>query len=66
MNPEDDPEARIRELERPLANQAQASELGGSQPVQPAGGTAYLPPPVPGYNPPDYATQAYDKPTPSP
>lgn len=28
MNPKDDPEARIRELERPLAEQARTSELG--------------------------------------
>ncbi|TDY09739.1 Protein of unknown function (DUF3060) [Mycolicibacterium litorale] len=28
MNPQDDPEARIRDLERPLADRAQTSELG--------------------------------------
>ena len=28
MKPEDDPEARIRELERPLAETARASEIG--------------------------------------
>jgi hypothetical protein len=32
MNPEDDPERRIRELEQPLADTARASELGGAQP----------------------------------
>jgi Protein of unknown function (DUF3060) len=31
MEPEDDPEARIRELERPLAETANASEIGGTQ-----------------------------------
>lgn len=45
MNPEDDPEARIRELEQPLNNQAYASELGQS------GGYNY-PPPPPGPVPP--------------
>jgi len=29
MDPQDDPEARIRELERPLTDEAHASELGG-------------------------------------
>lgn len=47
MNPEDDPEARIRELERPLADVARASELGGSQ----SGGYTYPPgPPPPPYS----------------
>jgi hypothetical protein len=55
MNPEDDPEARIRELERPLNDQAQASELGGGQP----GSNAYLPPPTTPYTAPDYNTPAY-------
>ena len=31
MNPEDDPEARIRALEQPLADTARASELGAAQ-----------------------------------
>ena len=31
MEPEDDPEERIRELERPLAETARASEMGGTQ-----------------------------------
>ena len=56
MNSEDDPEARIRELERGIANQAQASELGTGQGNT---GGAYLPPPVPGYTPPGYNTQTY-------
>ncbi|OBA82156.1 hypothetical protein A9W99_11895 [Mycobacterium sp. 1164966.3] len=38
MYPDDDPEARIRQLEQPLADAARASELGGTQP-----------PPSPGY-----------------
>lgn len=58
MNPEDDPEARIRELERPLAETARASELGSTQPspypyqhqYQP-GGDAY-PAPPPSYGAP--------------
>ena len=61
MKSEDDPEARIRELERPLTNQAQASELGGGQ--YNSGGT-YVPPPAPAYNAPDYSTQAYGAPAP--
>ena len=56
MNSEDDPEARIRELERGIANQAEASELGSGQGNT---GNAYLPPPVPGYTPPDYNTPTY-------
>jgi hypothetical protein len=31
MKPEDDPEARIRELERPLSEAARASEMGSAQ-----------------------------------
>jgi hypothetical protein len=42
MNPQDDPEARIRDLERPLAERAQSSELG-TQPYPVAG--QYPPPP---------------------
>lgn len=56
MNPDEDPEARIRELERSLNDQARASELGGSQS---SSGTSYLPPPVPGYRQPDYSAQPY-------
>jgi hypothetical protein len=52
MEPQDDPEARIRELERPLADTARASELGGTQPPggypYPPGPPVYPPgPPVP-------------------
>jgi hypothetical protein len=47
-NSHDDPEDRIRELERPLADAARSSELGSSQPA----GQAYPPgptgPPPPG------------------
>jgi hypothetical protein len=52
MEPQDDPEKRIRDLERPLADNARASELGGA----PYGGQAYPPPPgaVPPPPPPMY------------
>jgi Protein of unknown function (DUF3060) len=43
MNSQEDPEERIRELERPLADSAHASELG---PPQPPGGYAYAPGPT--------------------
>jgi Protein of unknown function (DUF3060) len=42
MNPEDDPEVRIRELERPLNDVARATELGTGQ-----YGASYPPPPMP-------------------
>jgi hypothetical protein len=42
MNPHEDPEDRIRELERPLADAARMSEVGGSQPT----GQAYTPGPA--------------------
>jgi len=50
MKPEDDPEARIRELERPLAETARASEMASNQtpggyPYQP--GTPVSPPAPP-------------------
>ena len=57
MNSEDDPEARIRELERGIANQAEASELGTGQ--DNTGGAYLPPPPVPGYAPPGYNAQTY-------
>jgi len=56
VNPEDDPEARIRALEQPLSDQARASELGGGHAGSEA---AYLPPPTSAYTPPDYTTPAY-------
>jgi Protein of unknown function (DUF3060) len=50
MEPEDDPEARIRELERPLAERARASEIGSTQA---SGGVTYPPgPAVPPMPPP--------------
>jgi hypothetical protein len=60
MNPQDDPEARIRALEQPLADRARATELGTSPYT--SGGNAYLPPPLPPmppqaqgpYTPPGY------------
>jgi hypothetical protein len=48
MKSQDDPEKRIRDLERPLAETARASELGGTAPPS---GQAY-PPPPPGPPPP--------------
>ncbi|SOJ52966.1 hypothetical protein MSIMFB_00471 [Mycobacterium simulans] len=53
MNPEDDPEARIRELERPLADAARASELGAPPPLGDSAYQAY-PPPPPGPVPPAF------------
>ena len=53
MKSEDDPEARIRELERSLTDQAQASELGTGRA---SSGAAYLPPPVSGYSAPNYGS----------
>lgn len=61
MNPEDDPEERIRQLERPLADMARTSELGSGQS---SSGTAHLPPPAPAYTPPDYSTPTYGSPPP--
>lgn len=46
MNRDDDAERRIRELERPLADAAQVSELGTGTPP------GSYPPPPPGYYPP--------------
>ena len=62
---EDDPEARIRELERSLADQAHSSELGAEQ----TAGPAYLPPPTtpyaaPNYTPPNSPAPAYGNPPP--
>lgn len=54
MDPKDDPEARIRELERPLAEAAHASELGTGKTAGPSGPprtqpwTNAFPPPPPG------------------
>lgn len=49
MNPEDDPELRIRQLEQPLADAAHASELGGAGGYRPPPGPV---PPPPGPVPP--------------
>jgi hypothetical protein len=46
MNPEDDPEKRIQQLERPLTEQAHTSELGTAVP---AGSWSPPPPPPPPY-----------------
>jgi hypothetical protein len=51
MDPQEDPEARIRQLEQPLANTAQASELG-TTPYTSGGG--YVPPPSTPPPPPTY------------
>jgi Protein of unknown function (DUF3060) len=49
MEPQEDPEARIRELERGIADVARASELGVAQH---GSRSTYLPPPVPEYGAP--------------
>ncbi len=53
MNPQDDPEARIRQLEQPLADYG-AVELGSDQTS--GGSNSSLPPPLP---PPVHPTQPY-------
>jgi Protein of unknown function (DUF3060) len=45
MEPHDDPEARIRALEQPLADSARATELGTTPYTAP--NDAYMPPPLP-------------------
>lgn len=55
MEPQDNPEDRIRELERPLADTAHASELGNA----PSTGYTYPPPPPPGPVPPPLAPAPY-------
>lgn len=54
MQREDDPEARIRDLERPLADVARTSELGTEHPGSGGGysGGTYMPPPVQAYGAP--------------
>ncbi|WP_081809227.1 DUF3060 domain-containing protein [Mycobacterium sp. URHB0044] len=49
MNPQDDPEARIRDLERPLTDMARTSELGAGQYGGDYVNTSPTPPPPPGY-----------------
>ncbi len=46
MEPQDDPEARIRALEQPLADTARATEMGTTSPYT-APDNAYQPPPLP-------------------
>lgn len=60
MDPQDDPEKRIRELERPLADAAHASELGQTPPP---GGYAYPPGPA---GPPPPGPWTYGGPFPGP
>jgi hypothetical protein len=57
MNPDDDPEKRIQELERPLTDLAHTSELGtagpaGSWPPPPPAPSGYHGPPMPAPSPP--------------
>jgi hypothetical protein len=61
MNPEEDPEARIRQLEQPLAGYA--TELGANRPTEGVNPTTPLPPPAYGapYQAP-YQTSPYDAP----
>lgn len=59
MEPQDNPEDRIRELERPLADTAHASELGSEIGNVPPSGYAYPPPPPPGPVPPPLAPAPY-------
>jgi DUF3060 family protein len=47
MEPQDDPEARIRALEQPLADTARATELGTGTTPYTAPDQAYAPPPLP-------------------
>ena len=47
MDPQDDPEAQIKDLERPLSDMARASETGAAQP-----GTSPAPPAAPAYGGP--------------
>jgi hypothetical protein len=62
MDPQDDPEARIRALEQPLADTARATELGTGTTPYTAPDQAYAPPPLPPmppqaqgpYTPPGY------------
>jgi len=58
MEPQDNPEDRIRELERPLADTAHASELGFEIGNAPPSGYTY-PPPPPGPVPPPLTPSPY-------
>ncbi|WP_319435486.1 DUF3060 domain-containing protein [Mycobacterium sp. RTGN5] len=63
MNPDDDPEKRIQELERSLTNQAQTSELGTSGPP---GSWPPPPPPIPPMPPAYYGPPIPPPSVPSP
>jgi hypothetical protein len=69
MDPKDDPEARIRELERPLADAARSSELGTGHsavppPTRPWTHGNTFPPPPPGPPAPWPGYEPYPAPTP--
>ncbi|MED5813908.1 DUF3060 domain-containing protein [Mycolicibacterium sp. 050232] len=71
MDPKDDPEARIRDLERPLADAARTSELGtgGSAtppPTQPWTYGNSFPPPPPGPPAPWPGYEPHPAPSPAP
>ena len=59
MEPQDDPEDRIRELERPLGDTAHASELGFESGNAPPSGYTYPPPAPPGLVPPPLPPSPY-------
>ena len=59
MEPQDDPEKRIRDLERPLADTARASEFSSESGGAPYSGQTY-PPPPPGPVPPPQAPPPYN------
>jgi Protein of unknown function (DUF3060) len=61
MKPEDDPEARIRELEQPLAEAARASEAGANPPP-----SKWAPPPASSMPPPPGAAFPPGPPMPPP
>src|SRR6202012_1002635 len=61
MKSEDDPEARIRELEQPLAEAARASEAGANPPP-----SKWAPPPASAMPPPPGAAFPPGPPTPTP
>jgi hypothetical protein len=60
MEPQDDPEKRIRDLERPLADTARASEFSSESGGAPYSGQTYPPPPPPGPVPPPQAPRPYN------
>jgi hypothetical protein len=59
MEPQDDPEKRIRDLERPLADSARSSEYGSESGGAPYSAQSY-PPPPPGPVPPPQAPPPYN------